>query len=65
VTNLIFYSSKAKTKKTVAGKPGLKTKMRVIWGKITKTHGALGGVKGVFKRNLPSAAMGRRVRIVS
>jgi len=59
------YVYRAKVKKTVAGrrdKP--KSNTRVIWGKVTKTHGCSGSVRAKFRRNLPGQAMGRRVRIM-
>nr|QLA09634.1 60S large subunit ribosomal protein eL33 [Euglena gracilis]6ZJ3_Lv Chain Lv, Ribosomal protein eL33 [Euglena gracilis] len=52
-------------KKKVAGRKGskVKTNMRRIWGRITRSHGKAGCVKAVFKPNLPGESIGRKVRI--
>lgn len=55
----VAYIYKALTK---AGKVGM-TK-RVIWGKVCRPHGNHGVVRARFKKNLPSQAMGRKVRVM-
>eukprot|EP00999_Lentomonas_sp_LEN2_P001657 NODE_2737_length_512_cov_134.303896_g2687_i0.p1 GENE.NODE_2737_length_512_cov_134.303896_g2687_i0~~NODE_2737_length_512_cov_134.303896_g2687_i0.p1 ORF type:complete len:121 (-),score=29.61 NODE_2737_length_512_cov_134.303896_g2687_i0:77-439(-) len=43
--------------------PKLKTRKRAIWGKVTTTHGASGGLKAKFSPNVPAHSLGGRVRV--
>ncbi|CAG0907171.1 unnamed protein product [Cyprideis torosa] len=58
------YVYKGKKKSNVPLRPGRRTKLRAIWGKVTRIHGNKGGLRAKFATNLPPVAMGRRIRIM-
>nr|CAG4649006.1 EOG090X0IZN [Polyphemus pediculus] len=58
------FVHKGKRYQASAGNKAKKSKIRAIWGKVTRPHGGSGAVRAIFKSNLPATAMGHRIRIM-
>jgi large subunit ribosomal protein L35Ae len=59
-----FYLGKRVAYVYRASKERQGSKIRVIWGKVTRPHGNSGVVRATFHHNLPPQSFGASVRIM-
>nr|ANM86198.1 60S ribosomal protein L35a-1 [Stygiella incarcerata] len=59
----VAYIYKAKVARKVVGSDK-KSRLRVLWGRITRSHGNSGVVRAKFAKNLPAEAMGSMCRVM-
>merc|ERR1712232_168477 len=60
----VAFVYNAKVAKPNKGHHSGSSKVRCIWGKITRAHGTSGAVRAQFRVNLPAKAHGASVRVM-
>ncbi|XP_068734944.1 large ribosomal subunit protein eL33-like [Montipora capricornis] len=59
----LAYVYRVKRKRSAKGEKKPRN-VRVMWGRVSRSHGNSGVVRAKFKRNLPPQAMGKIVRVM-
>ncbi|KAJ1967193.1 60S ribosomal protein L33B, partial [Dimargaris xerosporica] len=59
-----FYMGKRVAYIYRAERPKNGSKIRVIWGRVTRPHGTSGVVRAKFRKNLPGSSFGSVVRVM-
>ena len=59
----VAYVYRVSKASTVKGQKS-SSKIRVVWGKVTRPHGRTGTVRAQFRHNLPPKAIGGSVKVV-